>query len=75
MRVFPIEAIVRGYITGSAWKEYSQKGTVHGMPVSGPNGRKLQESEEFEKPIYTPCVSHNLSFLSTSSQAVPYEER
>ena len=60
LKVFPIEAIVRGYITGSAWKEYSQNGTVHGMLVSGPDGRKLQESEEFEKPIYTPCMSQSV---------------
>jgi phosphoribosylaminoimidazole-succinocarboxamide synthase len=31
LRVFPIEAIVRGYVTGSAWAEYKSKGTVHGQ--------------------------------------------
>lgn len=51
-QVFPIEAIVRGYITGSAWKEYKSKGTVHGIKV--PSGMK--ESEAFETPIYTPST-------------------
>jgi phosphoribosylaminoimidazole-succinocarboxamide synthase len=55
LKVFPIEAIVRGYISGSAWKEYSEKGTVHGMEVSGSGGGRLQESEKLERPIYTPC--------------------
>lgn len=50
-----VEAIVRGYITGSAWKEYTEKGTVHGMKLTGPNGHELIESEKLEKPIYTPC--------------------
>ncbi|RQM08481.1 hypothetical protein DH86_00000499 [Scytalidium sp. 3C] len=56
LKVFPIEAIVRGYITGSGWKEYTTKGTVHGMHVEGPGGRKLVESEKLEKPIYTPSA-------------------
>jgi len=56
LKVFPIEAIVRGYISGSAWNEYSEKGTIHGMHVEGPGGRKLAESEKFQKPIYTPST-------------------
>ncbi|OAR00706.1 hypothetical protein LLEC1_00247 [Akanthomyces lecanii] len=50
LKVFPIEAIVRGYITGSAWSEYSKSGTVHGIPM--PEG--LQLCQEFPGgPIYT----------------------
>ncbi|ERF69438.1 Phosphoribosylaminoimidazole-succinocarboxamide synthase [Endocarpon pusillum Z07020] len=56
LKVFPIEAIVRGYVTGSAWKEYTEEGTIHGITVSGPGGRRLQESEKLEKPIYTPST-------------------
>ncbi|KAI9795491.1 MAG: Bifunctional purine biosynthetic protein ade1 [Piccolia ochrophora] len=53
LQIFPIEAIVRGYITGSAWKEYQTRGTVHGIPV--PDG--LQESQEFPGgPLYTPST-------------------
>lgn len=50
--LIPLESIVRGYITGSAWKEYQTKGTVHGMAV--PKG--LQESQRLEKPLWTPST-------------------
>ncbi|KAI0021342.1 SAICAR synthetase [Xylariomycetidae sp. FL0641] len=33
LRVFPVEAIVRGYLTGTAWAEYARRGTVHGTPL------------------------------------------
>ncbi|KAJ6111681.1 hypothetical protein N7523_007742 [Penicillium sp. IBT 18751x] len=57
LRILPIEAIVRGYITGSAWKEYQKSGTVHGLAV--PAG--LQESEAFPNgPIYTPSTKAEL---------------
>jgi len=49
LKIFPIEAIVRGYITGSAWKEYKRSGTVHKLPfVAG-----LKESEAFPHARYT----------------------
>ncbi|TRX90898.1 hypothetical protein FHL15_008103 [Xylaria flabelliformis] len=52
-RVFPVEAIVRGYITGSSWSEYKQKGTVHGLPQ--PSG--LEQCQAFPGgPIYTPST-------------------
>lgn len=52
-KVFPIEAIVRGYLTGSAWKEYQQHGTVHGIKL--PPG--LKESQAIPTgPIYTPST-------------------
>ena len=50
--MLPIECIVRGYLAGSAWKEYRQQGTVHGMAV--PSG--LQESEKLPEPIFTPST-------------------
>ncbi|KAL5090419.1 hypothetical protein Trisim1_004320 [Trichoderma cf. simile WF8] len=53
LKVFPIEAIVRGYITGSAWSEYVAHGTVHGIPQ--PAG--LQKCGAFPNgPIYTPST-------------------
>ncbi|KUJ15143.1 phosphoribosylaminoimidazole-succinocarboxamide synthase-like protein [Mollisia scopiformis] len=53
LKVFPLEAIVRGYITGSAWKEYQRSGTVHTIPI--PAG--LKECEAFPQgPIYTPST-------------------
>jgi phosphoribosylaminoimidazole-succinocarboxamide synthase len=53
LKVFPVEAIVRGYITGSAWKEYQKHGTVHGIKIK----EGLQESEAFPGgAIYTPST-------------------
>lgn len=52
LKIFPLESIVRGYITGSAWSEYKKTGTVHG--ISMPAG--LQESEKLEKPLWTPST-------------------
>lgn len=52
LKIIPLESIVRGYITGSAWSEYKAKGTVHGMPA--PAG--LQESQRLETPIWTPST-------------------
>ncbi|KAI0060646.1 phosphoribosylaminoimidazole-succinocarboxamide synthase [Artomyces pyxidatus] len=51
-KVIPLEAIVRGYITGSAWSEYQKSGTVHGVTV--PPG--LVESEKFPTPLFTPST-------------------
>ncbi|KAJ9636820.1 Bifunctional purine biosynthetic protein ade1 [Coniosporium tulheliwenetii] len=52
LKVFPIESIVRGYITGSAWAEYRRSGTVHG----GRMREGLRESEMLEEPIWTPST-------------------
>lgn len=53
LKLIPLEVIVRGYITGSAWKEYKNKKTVHGLTIDQDN---LQESQEFTKPIFTPST-------------------
>ena len=50
--VFPVECVVRGYISGSAWKEYRQTGTLAGERL--PAG--LQESSQFEQPIFSPAT-------------------
>lgn len=50
--MLPIECIVRGYITGSAWKEYSRSGTMHGSPL--PEG--MLESEQLPEPVFTPST-------------------
>ncbi|KAI7489954.1 putative phosphoribosylaminoimidazole-succinocarboxamide synthase [Hortaea werneckii] len=50
--ILPLESIVRGYITGSAWAEYQRSGTVHGIPM--PAG--LRESQKLERPIWTPST-------------------
>lgn len=55
-KILPIEAIVRGYLTGSAWKEYKKTGTVHGIKIRA----GMQESEAFDTPIYTPSTKADL---------------
>ena len=50
--MLPIECIVRGYLAGSAWKEYSQSGTVHGQRL--PSG--LQQSSPLPEPLFTPST-------------------
>ncbi|KAK5740114.1 Bifunctional purine biosynthetic protein ade1 [Elasticomyces elasticus] len=50
--ILPLESIVRGYITGSAWNEYRHSGTVNGMPM--PEG--LKESQKLESAIWTPST-------------------
>lgn len=51
-KMLPVEFIVRGYLAGSGWKEYRQKGTVCGIPL--PSG--LVESSKLPEPIYTPST-------------------
>ena len=48
----PVEAVVRGYITGSGWKEYKAKGSVCGIPL--PAG--LRESDRLDPAIFTPST-------------------
>jgi len=63
-KVVPIECVVRGYLSGSGWKEYQQSGTVCGIKL--PAG--LRESDKLEQPIFTPATKaeeghdENISF-------------
>ncbi len=50
--MLPVECIVRGYLSGSAWKEYKATGTMHGTKL--PSG--LQESDELPEPVFTPST-------------------
>ena len=50
--MLPIECIVRGYITGSAWKEYRTSGTMHGGSM--PEG--LLEADRLPEPVFTPST-------------------
>jgi phosphoribosylaminoimidazole-succinocarboxamide synthase len=51
-QVVLVECVVRGYITGSGWKEYQQSGTVCGLEL--PKG--LKESDQLPEPIFTPTT-------------------
>ncbi len=48
----PVECVVRGYLSGSAWAEYQKSGTVSGLPL--PKG--LRESQELPQPLFTPTT-------------------
>jgi phosphoribosylaminoimidazole-succinocarboxamide synthase len=50
--VFPVECVVRGYISGSAWKEYSRTGTLAGEPL--PEG--LRESDQLAEVLFSPAT-------------------
>jgi len=50
--VVPVEAVVRGYLAGSGWKEYQERGTVCGIVL--PPG--LRESDRLPEPIFTPAT-------------------
>ena len=56
LKPLPIESIVRGYITGSAWKSYQQNGTICGTTL--PTG--LEESEKLHRPLWTPSTKAEL---------------
>lgn len=66
--MLPIECIVRGYITGSAWKEYQSHGTMHDEPL--PTG--LLESQQLPEPVFTPSTKAtdghdvNISFAAAA---------
>jgi phosphoribosylaminoimidazole-succinocarboxamide synthase len=68
-----IECVVRGYISGSAWKEYKQTGSVCGIAL--PPG--LRESDQLPEPIFTPATKalsghdENISFERMAQQAGP----
>ena len=56
LTILPVEAIVRGYITGSGWVSYKENGTVCDIPL--PEG--LQECEKLADPLYTPSTKAEL---------------
>ena len=52
LSMYPIECVVRGYLSGSGWKEYQQSQSVCGIDL--PSG--LQESDQLPEPIFTPAT-------------------
>jgi phosphoribosylaminoimidazole-succinocarboxamide synthase len=52
LQMLPVECVVRGYITGSGWKDYQASGSVSGIAL--PEG--LRESERLPEPIFTPST-------------------
>jgi phosphoribosylaminoimidazole-succinocarboxamide synthase len=68
-RPFPVECVVRGYLSGSGWKEYREDGAIAGMPL--PPG--LKESDRLSEPLFTPATKaatghdENISFHRMAS--------
>ena len=52
LRMLPVECVVRGYLSGSGWKDYQRTGAVSGVAL--PEG--LRESDKLPEPIYTPST-------------------
>ncbi|HEY0776892.1 MAG TPA: phosphoribosylaminoimidazolesuccinocarboxamide synthase [Gemmatirosa sp.] len=50
--VFPVECVVRGYLAGSAWKEYAEHGTLAGEPLAP----GLRESDQLDPPLFSPAT-------------------
>jgi phosphoribosylaminoimidazole-succinocarboxamide synthase len=68
LKPLPVEAVVRGYLAGSGWKEYQENGAVCGVPL--PAG--LKNASKLPEPIYTPAAKaavgdhdENISFEQT----------
>jgi phosphoribosylaminoimidazole-succinocarboxamide synthase len=65
-QMFPVECVVRGYVSGSAWKEYKSSGRVCGIQL--PAG--LKESDKLPEPIFTPATKAT----SGHDENIPFEE-
>ncbi|MFO7857579.1 MAG: phosphoribosylaminoimidazolesuccinocarboxamide synthase [Ectothiorhodospiraceae bacterium] len=68
LRPLPVEAIVRGYVSGSGWKDYQQTGAICGIEL--PPG--LRQADQLPEPIYTPSTKaadgghdENIAFAAT----------
>src|SRR5271169_1267071 len=62
----PIECVVRGYVSGSAWKDYRVTGKICGIPL--PNG--LRESDRLPEPLFTPATKA----ASGHDENIPFEQ-
>lgn len=66
LSMLPVECVVRGYITGSGWKDYRASGRVSGLKL--PAG--LQESEQLPQPLYTPSTKAEVGH----DEAIDFEQ-
>src|SRR3954452_20360897 len=66
LNMLPVECVVRGYITGSGWKDYQASGRVSGLEL--PPG--LQESEQLPEPLYTPSTKAEVGH----DEAIDFEQ-
>ncbi len=66
LEMLPVECVVRGYITGSGWKDYQATGKVSGIEL--PAG--LQESEQLPEPLFTPSTKADVGH----DEAIDFEQ-
>ena len=75
--MFPVECVVRGYLSGSGWKEYKSTGAVCGIKL--PSG--LRESDQLPEPIFSPATKattghdENISFEHMTKLVAPADAR
>ena len=74
LKPLPVEAVVRGYLAGSGWKEYQEHGTVCGIALP----RGLRQASQLPEPIFTPATKaaagahdENITFAQTSELIGP----
>jgi phosphoribosylaminoimidazole-succinocarboxamide synthase len=76
-QMYPVECVVRGYLSGSGWKEYKASGSVCGIKL--PSG--LRESDQLPEPIFTPATKattghdENISFEQMAKLVDPEDAR
>lgn len=72
--LIPVECVVRGYLSGSAWTEYQQHGTIAGLPA--PEG--LRESQELPHPLFTPTTKaetgHDMPLINDEMKKILGED-
>jgi phosphoribosylaminoimidazole-succinocarboxamide synthase len=66
LKMLPVECVVRGYITGSGWKDYQASGRVSGLEL--PPG--LRESEQLPTPLFTPSTKAEVGH----DEAIDFEQ-
>jgi phosphoribosylaminoimidazole-succinocarboxamide synthase len=66
LRMLPVECVVRGYLSGSGWKDYQRTGTVSGLEL--PDG--LRESDKLPEPLYTPSTKADVGH----DEAIDFEQ-
>jgi len=75
--MFPVECVVRGYLSGSGWKEYKASGSVCGIKLAA----GLDQSDELPEPIFTPATKattghdENISFEQMTKLVDPEDAR
>ena len=69
-KIYPIECVVRGYITGSAWEEYQETGKIGGLKL----GSGLRMCDRLPEPIFTPTtkesVGHDIAITITKAKKI-----